>query len=306
MTIRTITFDDEQWQVVPKILAPVMWHAMLASPTESMAWSAALASAPEPQVCFCDEKGIGDPAKSCGDCPRDYGMPTVRANPEPPAQQPHDPEEPSAINFDIRPGSQWTHRNGNRYTVVATANEHSTDPERYPITVVYLGTNGRLWSRRADDWHRSMTPEPPAQPRRPYGTDTMSEYGVIPECDGSEPPAQQQDEQLPPYSAWLHVLDEAMVVRHLGVADPDDDYITAKRKLHAMFDWEIDVATDPAVGGDRVRKQQPMTKTELVVALKPVLDAIFANETVPPAAWEASVRNVEQFHGIGKGESNAD
>ena len=108
------------------------------------------------------------------------------------------------------------------------------------------------------DWRELLAaaPEPPVQqPRRPYGTDTMSEYGVIPECDGSEPPAQQQDEQLPPYSAWLHVLDEAMVARHLGVADPDDDYITAKRKLHAMFDWEIDVATDPAVGGDRVRKQ---------------------------------------------------
>ena len=38
-------------------------------------------------------------------------------------------------------------------------------------------------------------PEPPAQPRRPYGTDTMSEYGVIPECDGSEPPAQQPTDE---------------------------------------------------------------------------------------------------------------
>lgn len=229
MTLRTITFDDTEWQVVPK--RPTMKQVtvgaehsssddhMIARGQAVAIYDDMLAAAPEPETCFCDEKGIGDPEKSCGDCPRDYGIPTVRAN-----------------------------------------------------------------------------PEPPAQPRRPYGTDTMSEYGVIPECDGSEPPAQQQDEQLPPYSAWLHVLDEAMVVRHLGVADPDDDYITAKRKLHAMFDWEIDVATDPAIGGDRVRKQQPMTAYQIL-------------SEIPGIGWDETadgilpvVRAVEAFHGIGKEE----
>jgi len=100
MTTRTITFDDEQWQVVPKeaTMYQVAVGATHSSSGDHMVargqaiaiYDAMLAAAPEPQVCFCDEKGIGDPAKSCGDCPRDYGMPTVRANPEPPAQQPTD------------------------------------------------------------------------------------------------------------------------------------------------------------------------------------------------------------------------
>lgn len=52
-------------------------------------------------------------------------------------------------------GSWWEHRNGNRYMVIAVVNE--SDTERYPLTVVYRGENGKWWARRADDWHRSMT-----------------------------------------------------------------------------------------------------------------------------------------------------
>jgi hypothetical protein len=54
------------------------------------------------------------------------------------------------------PGSVWQHRNGNIYYVVSVTN--LLDVERYPKTVVYQGANGRLWSRPADDWHRSFTP----------------------------------------------------------------------------------------------------------------------------------------------------
>jgi hypothetical protein len=32
------------------------------------------------------------------------------------------------------------------------------DNPRYPRTVIYRGPNGNTWSRRADDWHRSMRP----------------------------------------------------------------------------------------------------------------------------------------------------
>lgn len=56
------------------------------------------------------------------------------------------------------PGSRWQHRNGGLYTVEAIANLHGD--ERYPVTVVYRGENGLLWTRRADDWHRSMTAIP--------------------------------------------------------------------------------------------------------------------------------------------------
>ena len=59
---------------------------------------------------------------------------------------------------EIVPGSRWRHRNGNAYTVLMLANEHTDRPEKYPVTVVYQGDNGRVWSRPLSDWRRSMTP----------------------------------------------------------------------------------------------------------------------------------------------------
>lgn len=56
---------------------------------------------------------------------------------------------------DLIPGTLWQHKNGNIYTILMLANE--PDEERYPLTVVYGGSNGKTWARRADDWHRSMT-----------------------------------------------------------------------------------------------------------------------------------------------------
>lgn len=63
-------------------------------------------------------------------------------------------------------GDVWRHRNGNLYIVMCLANAHTERPEKYPITVVYLGCiNGKVWARPLSDWHRSMTyvgrdPEP--------------------------------------------------------------------------------------------------------------------------------------------------
>ena len=42
-----------------------------------------------------------------------------------------------------------------RYIVVGYANR--TNNPRYPRTIIYMGYGGRVWSRPADDWHRSMT-----------------------------------------------------------------------------------------------------------------------------------------------------
>lgn len=53
------------------------------------------------------------------------------------------------------PGTCWRHYNGHTYVVMHIAN--TLDDERYPLTVVYQGANGLVWTRRADDWHRSMT-----------------------------------------------------------------------------------------------------------------------------------------------------
>lgn len=51
--------------------------------------------------------------------------------------------------------SKWKHLNWNEYEVIAIANEENT--ERYPITVVYKGKNGKIWSRPLRDWYRSFT-----------------------------------------------------------------------------------------------------------------------------------------------------
>jgi hypothetical protein len=49
---------------------------------------------------------------------------------------------------------KWTHRNGITYTIVGIANDPPT--EKHPLTVVYAGVNGKLWSRPLTDWHRSF------------------------------------------------------------------------------------------------------------------------------------------------------
>lgn len=48
---------------------------------------------------------------------------------------------------------------------------------------------------------------------------------------------------------WLRAIDDALVISHLDIADPNDDYETAKKKLNALIWWNIDVALDPAVNG---------------------------------------------------------
>lgn len=52
-------------------------------------------------------------------------------------------------------GTKWRHRNGIVYEVLLVANLASTRPE-YPVTVVYQGQNGNIWSRPLSDWHRSF------------------------------------------------------------------------------------------------------------------------------------------------------
>ena len=54
------------------------------------------------------------------------------------------------------PESQWKHKNGNIYTVKSFTNEASENNE-YPVTVVYEGENGNVWSRPLERWYSSMT-----------------------------------------------------------------------------------------------------------------------------------------------------
>jgi len=57
-------------------------------------------------------------------------------------------------------GTVWQHKSGRLYTVLCIANHASDEQERYPATVVYQGQDGNIWSRRVDDWHRSMIASP--------------------------------------------------------------------------------------------------------------------------------------------------
>lgn len=58
---------------------------------------------------------------------------------------------------DIRPETKWKHRNGvGPYTVLFLTNEGALHPDKYPVSVVYEGPNGKRWSRPADGWHLSF------------------------------------------------------------------------------------------------------------------------------------------------------
>ena len=48
---------------------------------------------------------------------------------------------------------------------------------------------------------------------------------------------------------WLKAIDEAMIVLHMGVANASDSYAVAEKKLAALIEQEIKIATDPAVNG---------------------------------------------------------
>jgi hypothetical protein len=57
-------------------------------------------------------------------------------------------------------GRQFEHKNSNIYTVVMVTNTDST-PERlkrHPIDVIYIGQDGKIWSRELSDWGRSFSP----------------------------------------------------------------------------------------------------------------------------------------------------
>lgn len=56
----------------------------------------------------------------------------------------------------VSENSLWRHSSGRCYRVLMLTNQEADNP-KYPVTVVYRGTNGRVWSRPLSDWHRSMT-----------------------------------------------------------------------------------------------------------------------------------------------------
>ncbi len=53
--------------------------------------------------------------------------------------------------------SKWLHTNGVQYKVIHIANLENTI--KYPLTVVYKGKNGKVWTRVLSDWYRSFSPK---------------------------------------------------------------------------------------------------------------------------------------------------
>ncbi len=57
----------------------------------------------------------------------------------------------------VKPYTLWQHKSGKHYVVKEIVNQHTTDFERYPVTVVYVDTETELtWCRPLSDWHSSM------------------------------------------------------------------------------------------------------------------------------------------------------
>lgn len=59
-------------------------------------------------------------------------------------------------------GSVWFHKSGRCYVVICMANLATTQPDKYPKTVVYQtlhsdGSLGDVWSRPLSTWSESMT-----------------------------------------------------------------------------------------------------------------------------------------------------
>lgn len=61
--------------------------------------------------------------------------------------------------MSIEIGSKWVHHSGRKYEVVLVSNQHSTNIERYPITITYRGPNDRVWSKPIDRFLDTMEPD---------------------------------------------------------------------------------------------------------------------------------------------------
>ena len=59
------------------------------------------------------------------------------------------------INELLTFGSQWKHYSGRIYTVLGVANTENINPE-YPIVVVYVRSNGNLWTKPIDNFLEMM------------------------------------------------------------------------------------------------------------------------------------------------------
>ncbi len=64
-------------------------------------------------------------------------------------------------------------------------------------------------------------------------------------------------------SGWMRAVDEAMVVHHIGIADPSDDYETAKQKLNLLLCNAQSIGAYFAVAQERERAVSACTAVRM-------------------------------------------
>lgn len=63
-------------------------------------------------------------------------------------------------DMNLKAGMVIRHHSGRVYSVLHVANTHGNDPQRFPVTIVYRGANGHVWSRPASAFEpASIKPE---------------------------------------------------------------------------------------------------------------------------------------------------
>lgn len=69
----------------------------------------------------------------------------------------------------------------------------------------------------------------------------------------------------PQENAWQQAIDHELVMAHLGVAGPAT-FEHARKALHELICWHVDVATDPATNGGKVLVDAASTPADSVTA----------------------------------------
>lgn len=55
-------------------------------------------------------------------------------------------------------GATWTHTKGTQYVVLEVSSSEDGDRGgKFPVTILYLGPDGRIWPRTVPRWHEGMT-----------------------------------------------------------------------------------------------------------------------------------------------------
>lgn len=57
----------------------------------------------------------------------------------------------------IKPGQIYKHENGNFFTVLYISNICLETQDKFPITIVYQGTDGRIWTKAYKNWSNKFT-----------------------------------------------------------------------------------------------------------------------------------------------------